>query len=339
MRLIKAFWKSVPRSSRDGGYPAEGEVHPQVVTDAKKEEAIKEPPMVIDGRVMSADEFVRYVESLDFPDPLPNRLFLHHTWKPTRQDWRGRSTIMAMKAYYERQLWRDSQGRLHEGWTAGPHLFIADDGIWLFSDVRHDGVGVYGHNHRSRHIEIVGDYDQELPTGATLSNTVAALGILHERLGLDIRKMAFHRDFSSKSCPGWAVHKSWLIPQVEGWIEAYRRSRNAGLSAPRRAILNMVGDLLVSANPGAALAREGARRGLLGAVTREIPIEIDNHAYMVQVFAEALIVPVNEWDKVRSLQEYEASAEAAVGNGAGEPDDGRVSPPPSDPYAFQGDIR
>jgi len=74
-------------------------------------DVIKEPPMVIDGRVMSAAEFVKYVEELDLRSPLPNRIFLHHTWKPTLETWRGKSTILAMKAYYEKQLWQDYQGR------------------------------------------------------------------------------------------------------------------------------------------------------------------------------------------------------------------------------------
>ena len=308
-------------------------------------EVIKEPPMEIDGRVMTVDEFVRYVEELEISPPLPTRIFLHHTWRPTQEGWRGLDSILSMKGYYERQLWEDSQGRLHEGWTAGPHLFIADDGIWLFSDLGYDGVGVYGHNYRSRHIEMVGNYDEKLPGGATLENTIAALGILHERLGLDIKKLDFHRDFSSKSCPGWAVEKDWIIPQAVAWIEEYRRTRQETWSALRRALAKMIGDLLVPTNPNAALAQAGEKRGLLGALTHEIPMEIDDRGYIVQLFAEALVVPVNEWDKVDSLQEYERRRRG--GDGVSEPESGlaggegarEIKGPPKDPFAFQGDIR
>ncbi|MBN1402404.1 MAG: N-acetylmuramoyl-L-alanine amidase [Anaerolineae bacterium] len=314
-----------------------GEVYQAAEPDPS--EVIKEPPMEIDGRVMSADEFVAYVEALEMPPPLPTRIFLHHTWRPTRETWRGYDTILGMKAYYERQLWQDLQGRWHEGWTAGPHLFIADDGIWLFSDVRYDGVGVYGHNYRSRHIEMVGDYDAALPSGATLLNTIAALGILHERLGLDIRQLNFHRDFSTKSCPGWAVQKEWIIPQVETWIAAYRAQRSSELSAVRRALVGMLGDLLVGTNPQAALAKEAVARGLLGALSDEAPMEIDGKSYVVQFFADALLVPVNEWDRVQSLSEYEASArlgseETPLDDQAEEAQDHHVTPMPSDPYDF-----
>jgi len=339
--MLRAFWKGLRmRPQADPAAPPE-----QSVPEESPPEVIKEPPMQIDGRVMSAAEFVRYVEALDVRAPLPTRVFLHHTWRPTRETWRGYSTILAMKAYYEKQLWVDSQGRVHEGWTAGPHLFVADDGIWLFSDLRYDGVGVYGHNYRTRHLEMVGNYDEVLPDGPTLDNTVAALGILHERLGLDIQKLNFHRDFSTKSCPGWAVTKEWIIPQVANWIAEHRGAQDQDLSTLRRSLLRMAQDLLVPTNDSFALARAAKARGLLGALTHEIPMEIDDKGYVVQLFAEALIVPVNEWHKVQSLKDYEQSARRSEGERGIEDipssdEEGQpFAPPPTDPYDFQGEIR
>jgi hypothetical protein len=334
MDLFRNLFRGL--GSRRGAQPAGGNVSGGSLTAG---EVIKEPPMVIDGRCMSAEEFVRYVEGLAFEPPLPTRIFLHHTWRPTREQWRGRDTILAMKAYYERQLWQDSQGRWHEGWTAGPHLFIAEDGIWLFSDLRYDGVGVYGHNYRSRHVEMVGDYDVELPSGATLSNTIAALGILHERLGLDINALNFHRDFSSKSCPGAAVQKSWIIPQVAAWIESYRRAKEAPTPSLRQTLTRMIQDMLVHTEPSFALAKAGNQRGLVGAITDEIPMEIDNRGYVVQFFAEALLVPVNQWDKVQSLAEYERARSSEAPESLGTGAEGEIAPPPTDPYDFQGRIR
>jgi len=267
--------------------------------------------MEIDGRCMTIDQFVAYVEDLRFPTPLPDRIFLHHTWKPTKQDWRGYSSIMAMKSYYEQQPWVDEEGRKHEGWNAGPHLFVADDGIWLFSDLRYDGVGAQGHNTGTRHLEMVGDYDNALPSGATLANTIAALGILHIKLGRDIEQLCFHRDVSYKSCPGWAVQKGWIIPQVSAWIDEYRRTHPASLRDRLTAHLAAQG-LLVPLNSGAALARAGAARGLVGAITDELPIDVQGVPHVAQFFAEALIVPQNRWDEVRSLRELELGAEPPV---------------------------
>jgi hypothetical protein len=335
------------------------------------ETPIKSPPMQIDGRVMSASEFVAYIEGLEMPEPLPTRFFLHHTWKPTRESWRGHSTILAMKRYYEQQLWRDAQGRLREGWTVGPHLFVADDGIWLFSDIRYDGVGVYGHNYRTRHLEMVGDYDGQLPSGATLRNTIVALGVLHEKLGLDIRRLYFHRDFSSKSCPGWAVQKDWIIPQVERWIHEYRAARRpqphpeGELASLRAALQALAAELLVDVDLESALTLAAEQRGLLGPLTRQIPIEIEEQGYVVQLFAEALLAPATRGDEVLSLGEFERASrenEPDESPETGEEEQGGDQPevdleqaldamrklplperplkaPPSDPHQFTGRIR
>lgn len=344
MALMREFWRGFLSRLRGEGRSVRARmraVEGGGMTDVS--EVIKEPPMEIDGRVMTPDEFVRYVEELDFAPSPPTRIFLHHTWRPTPEEWRGFDSLLAMKAYYEQRLWEDNEGFLHEGWTAGPHLFVAEDGIWLFSDLRYDGVGVYGHNYRSRHIEMVGNYDHELPSGAILESTIQAVGALHERLGLDINGLSFHRDFSNKSCPGWAVRKDWIIPQISSWIQEYRRAKEKSLGALRRSLVAMVRDVLVPMNPQAALAQEAVARSLLGALTNEIPMEIDDRGYVVQLFAETLIVPVNEWDKVQSLyefvEEHKGRARAPRDRAIGPDETGDVTPPPHDPFPFDGNIR
>jgi len=344
MDMLKAFFGGFADRLRKRAKPARSAAGSDKGA-AMATDIIKEAPIEIDGRCMTADEFVSYVEGLEFPTPTATRIFLHHTWKPTPDTWKGKSTILAMKDYYEKQQWTDSQGKVHEGWTAGPQLFVAQDGIWLFSDLRYDGVGVYGHNYRTRHLEMVGDYDNQTPSGAILQNTIAALGILHERLGLDITKLAFHRDFSSKTCPGKAVTKDWLIPQIEEWIAAYRQSKTEETPTLRQSLTGMVQDLFKPTNSQAALAKAAAARGLLGAVTNEVPLEIGGKGYITQLFVEALLVPVGQWNKVQSLKEYEQAPAVAVGPfmaAPGAAEEGAIgdhSGPPQDPYQFMGEVR
>ena len=340
MGFVGAFWRGFSRRIKGKRETSRASEVSGGADGPPVSDVIKEPPLEIDGRVMSAGEFVAYVETLEFVPPLPTRVFLHHTWRPTRAEWRGIDSILAMKAYYEQQIWEDSHGQLHEGWTAAPHLFVADDGIWLFSDLRRDGVGVYGHNYRSRHIEMVGNYDQQLPSGPTLTNTIAALGILHERLGLDTADLNFHREFSTKSCPGWAVYKGWIVPQVAEWVGQYRRERSESVDPLRRALVRMVEQLLVPLNSQTALAKGAATRGLLGALTHEIPISIDEQAYIVQLFAEALLVPVNRWDDVETLADIERRGQdERRGGAASDAGDNRIGLPPLDPYRFEGRVR
>lgn len=277
---------------------------------------IKEKPIEIDGRVMTADEFAAFVETKSFGPVPPNRIFLHHTWRPTREQWKGRETLLAIKRNYEGYTWTDGQGQVHLGWTAGPHLFIADDGIWLFTDLAEDGVGVKGHNVGSLHVEMVGDYDQQLPDGPTLTNTVAALGALYNRLKLDPKDLLFHRDHSYKSCPGHMVTKEWIMPKVGGWIARYRGEAEAPLPEPAEAppieqmtlkefAQSLADQHMAPINPNAALYKKGIELGLLGPLSDEISFEADGQAYIVQLFIDALVVPVGEWDQVKRLDDVE----------------------------------
>jgi hypothetical protein len=304
---------------------------------------IKEAPMKIDGRCLSIEQFVRHVEDLDFPYGLPTRIFLHHTWKPTRETWAGLHTILGMKAYYERQLWTDLDGRVHEGWTAGPHLFVADDGIWLFSDLRQDGVGVAGHNRDSWHLEMVGNYDVRLPDGATLHNTIAALGIMHERIGLPPERINFHRDYSTKTCPGVQVQKSWVIPQVQRWVAEYRLEKMRRQPTLRQTLLNLVDELILPDAGETALSGAARGRGLLGPVTKAVPIEVGGRAYVVQLFAEALLAPADTLDQAQSLREFERVPRQDDLMMAAAVDDELpvydVSNPPFDVVDFDGELR
>lgn len=156
----------------------------------------------------TGDDFLRYVRGLQWFDPRPNRLFLHHTWKPTKETWNGMATMDAMHRTYRTHVWYDAAGVQHVGWTVFPHIFVAEDGIWLMNDLRVDGAGVTGHNHRSIHVEMVGNYDLELPSGQTWESTKLVLTALMETLG--IAEVEFHRDFAAKTCPGSRVTKEWV---------------------------------------------------------------------------------------------------------------------------------
>ncbi|MEN6480311.1 MAG: peptidoglycan recognition family protein [Anaerolineales bacterium] len=310
---------------------------------------IREPPMEIDGRCLTIEEFREHLQGLTFPEGRPNRVFLHHTWRPTRDTWAGRTSILGMKAYYEQQRWVDEQGRQHEGWTAGPHLFIADDGIWLFSDLNYDGVGVAGHNTGSRHIEMVGNFDVALPDGRTWANTVAATALLLERLGLQPEQLSFHRDYSTKTCPGRMVQKPWVISQVQRWLDEDRAARRARDTALRQRLTDLAGELLFPAANGTALADAARQRGLLGPISNEVPIELGGRAYIVQLYAEALLVPVYRWDEVASLGELEATG--ALADAASSPAGAKTAPedqslpiddvttPPYDVIRFDGKLR
>ena len=168
----------------------------------------------IDGRCMAPEQFEEYIKNLKWEKPRTS-IYLHHTWKPTVEDWRGIKTIEAMRRTYMTYQWYDTAGRLHIGWDKGPHLFVAPDGIWLFYDIRKDGYHAGGMwNVGSIGIEMVGDYDQVAPSGAVWTNTLAVLKVLTQYLNIPIGELRFHRDVSTKTCPGKKVEKATVIAAV-----------------------------------------------------------------------------------------------------------------------------
>jgi len=245
-------------------------------------------------RAMSLYEFANYLERETFP-PV-HKVFLHHTWKPTPSSWDGYHTILAMKAYYERQLWNDAKGVLHEGWTAGPHIFVAPDGIWLFSDLHFDGVGVAGHNTSTRHVEMVGDYDNVEPTGDILVNTLGVLALLHRKFGLPPEHLGFHRDYSTKTCPGSAVSKNKIITQTLAWLNTYE----AGLVLDRDKLLKTAAysQVDIAYTPDHALMQYAHKHNLGAALDNEFEATINGQIYAVQSYALGLVLcPKGQWDK------------------------------------------
>jgi len=164
--------------------------------------------MKIVNRKLSLAEFEEYVNKKDFGELPPTFMVIHHTWKPTVAQWQGQKSINGLKSYYE-----------GKGWTAAPHLFIAEDGIWLFTDMYDVGIhaGVGNGNLKDGYsigIEVVGNYDNKVWSGATLKNTVGAIKILTEKLSIKNEQIRYHSEFSAKTCPGRAITKEWLYKQL-----------------------------------------------------------------------------------------------------------------------------
>lgn len=153
---------------------------------------------------LSLNDFRYYIKEYDFGALPADKLVIHHTYRPEKSTWAGERSMGGLKTYYE-----------GKGWTAGPHLFIAEDGIWLFSPMNRDGIHAGSLNKQSIGIEVVGDYSNEVWSGNTKSNTLGAIKALMEKLELKNTDIFFHRDSSPKTCPGAAINKEWLFAELE----------------------------------------------------------------------------------------------------------------------------
>ena len=194
--------------------------------------------MKIIGKKLSRKEFTDYVNKKDFGSIPPSKMVIHHTWKPTKKEWNGSKSIEALKKYYEGL-----------GWQAGPHIFVAEDGIWLFTDMYevgiHAGTGNaqweangktwdgWGDDFKNNKliwysigIEVVGNYDAEKWSGETKTNALHVINVLRNKL--NIKGLDFHRNYSTKSCPGASITKEWIekelkepTKEVESFIDKY----------------------------------------------------------------------------------------------------------------------
>lgn len=199
------------------------------------------------GKGLTADEFTDYVNAYNFGTRPPDYVVLHHTEVPgtvhaKQGGWiwdAGESGKTAEQVYRQRRKRLASIRDFYrgKGWDRGPHLFIDDRYIWLFSPMRqtgkHAGEGGNGFKdasqrlHYSIGIEVVGNYTNTTWPPAVERMVGHAVAVLQKRLGtfqLEYRAAApkhtasgrvgsvcSHRDFNKPSCPGNAIGEEYYM--------------------------------------------------------------------------------------------------------------------------------
>jgi hypothetical protein len=268
------------------------------------------PPFI--NEKLSIAEWYEYVASYNFGSIPPSRVVLHHTWKPTVAQWRGLASMKGMQTFYA-----------GKGWTAAPHIYVGPDGIWLatpMSDVGiHAGSGNSGNwNGKwsySIGLEMVGNYDSKRPDGAVWEGSKAVMAGLAKRLNIAPRSLIyFHRDFSKKSCPGWAVTKEWVWGEVEAAMNnesppAPPPPGEVGTPTPSQELL-MESLLNESYKRGGGYTSEWAfhqyavEHWLGMPLAPSARVSVDGKEYSYQPFArDTLYNEVPRWGEVKLLSE------------------------------------
>lgn len=166
------------------------------------------------GARFSPDEFTAYVSHLTFSAWRPQFVVVHNTSSPTLAQRPKGFTLEHMQnlvAFY-----RDQQG-----WSAGPHCFVDQNGIWAFTPLTTPGVHTPSWNSISWGIETLGEYMSEKFTDPIHSNLVACLATLHMAAGLDIGSLRFHKEdprTTHRNCPGLDLNKDKLVKDVHDLI-------------------------------------------------------------------------------------------------------------------------
>jgi hypothetical protein len=166
------------------------------------------------GRSFSAEDFDKYCHELQWTAWRPSFITLHNMGVPSlaqRPDGLTEKHIQNLVGYY-----RDTQK-----WPAGPHLFIDDKQIWVFTPLTVSGVHSPSWNKTALGFEMLGDFEKEaFDSGRGLQvrkNAVAAIATVSAILGLDPNSMKLHREDvrTTHACPGKNVRKLEVIQEVQ----------------------------------------------------------------------------------------------------------------------------
>jgi hypothetical protein len=175
------------------------------------------------GTSFSAEEFDSYCHALHWTQWRPSFIVLHNTGSPTlaqRPNGLTKQHIQNLESFY-----RDKQK-----WSAGPHLFVDDKQIWVFTPLTVSGTHSPSFNKVALGIEMLGDFATEAFTAKrglnVRNNALAAVATLSAVLGLDPETMKLHKEDpkTTHDCPGKNVVKAGFI----GDVKSLMSERHAG---------------------------------------------------------------------------------------------------------------
>jgi N-acetylmuramoyl-L-alanine amidase CwlA len=166
------------------------------------------------GTSFSPEEFDSYCHALRWSAWRPSFIVLHNTAVPSlsqRPHGFTKQHILNLERYY----------RDEKRWKAGPHLFIDDKQIWVFTPLTLSGTHSPSWNKSALGIEMLGDYEKDaFDSGRGLKvqrNSIAAIATLTAMLGIEPDTMRIHREdpLTTHTCPGTKVNKLKFIQAVK----------------------------------------------------------------------------------------------------------------------------
>ena len=132
----------------------------------------------------------------------PNAIVIHHSWRPAREHYREISTISGIQRYHMYSA--------YTGWDdIGYHYLIGPEGI-VYKGRPESVIGAHCVPNTGKvGICLIGNYDQgydpiDPETWQVLEKLVLEIA---SRNDIPPDRLYGHRDFSSKSCPGYEVYR------------------------------------------------------------------------------------------------------------------------------------
>ncbi len=207
------------------------------------------PPFAYIGEAKTGQEFIEYIQGYNFGSVPPSFVVIHNTaipdasWAPLggnpKTKWDRNEDGLSndqIKAKRRPQLDNIKNYYAGLGWTSGPHLFIDERWIWLFTPLYDIGTHAKAGNsyrdssgalHYSIGIETVGWFQhrgwpttmQQLLRIAvqTIRSKLGTYEILYasaplNRPDLHDHSISFHCDYNKPECPGAVITPDYAIP-------------------------------------------------------------------------------------------------------------------------------
>lgn len=212
------------------------------------------------GKALSGQEFIDYVRAYDFGSVPPSFVVIHNSanpdasWAKYNNDpnikWdRNEAGLSNEQIAAKRKPQLDAIKNYYVGlgWTSGPHLFIDERWIWLFTPLYEVGTHAKSGNsyhdasglHYSIGVEAVGWFGnagwpesmQKLLQIAvqTLRDRLKTFKIVYtsaptNRPDLHDHSISFHRDYNKPECPGAVITPDYAIPILsKPYVTVYPR--------------------------------------------------------------------------------------------------------------------
>lgn len=199
--------------------------------------------MKIVARCFTIDEFRTYVDGLVIA--WPKFVVIHETTSPDMATFRklNEEAIAGSRAW-SAEIWLKNMASFYAGlgWSGTPHIFIPPvrDQIYVLNDLTIRGVHSGEWNKASIGIEVIGAFDTEYFVDPTKVNLVAALEVLHAKMGwhpddfvLGERGIHFHNDHGFAGCPGRFLNKAQLVGDVVNAMGEDSNSVNTHMHVPQ----------------------------------------------------------------------------------------------------------
>lgn len=157
------------------------------------------------------DEIITLQELLKRLDKYNHKeLHVHHTWRPDHTTYFKKPDPL---------YWQQAMRRYHKennGWNdIGQHVTLLPDGRFVTGrDFGRDPASIKGYNTKAFAVEMLGDFDKGNDRfEGKQKDSMIKLARYFDQKGRYIR---FHRENSSKTCPGTGIDKNEFMKEVKG---------------------------------------------------------------------------------------------------------------------------